>query len=90
MTVLRVEHELGGGPYRITTAQPDNQSDVLAWRRGYRARAIRRVSVAASGTALLVVVALPSGAQDVCSLTGPALQTTLETGAAEIARRDDR
>jgi hypothetical protein len=29
--ILHVEHELWGGPYRITTEQPDNESDVLAW-----------------------------------------------------------
>ena len=29
--ILHVEHELHGGPYRITTEQPDRDSDVLAW-----------------------------------------------------------
>ena len=53
-------------------------------RGGFRARAIRRLWVATSGT-LLVLVALPSGAQDVCSLSGPKLQMTLERSAADIA-----
>jgi hypothetical protein len=29
--ILHVEHEFHGGPYRITTEQPDRDSDVLAW-----------------------------------------------------------
>jgi hypothetical protein len=29
--ILHVEHESQGGPYRITTEQPDRESDVLAW-----------------------------------------------------------
>jgi hypothetical protein len=29
--ILHVEHELTGGPYRITTNQPDTADDVLAW-----------------------------------------------------------
>ena len=51
----------------------------------YRARGIRRLWVVTSGTALLVLVALPSGAQDVCSLSGPKLQMTLERSAADVA-----
>ena len=65
------------------SAQKGSQDD--GGRGGFRARAIRRLWVATSGTALLMLVALPSGAQDVCSLSGPKLQMTLERSAADIA-----
>ena len=28
--ILHVEHEQSGGPYRITTEQPDTENDLLA------------------------------------------------------------
>lgn len=50
-----------------------------------RSRRRAGLGIVVSSIALLLLVPLPSRAQDVCTLTGTALQTTLETGAADIA-----
>ena len=78
-------HDLRLGLPRGTTrsAQKDSKDD--GRRGGFPARAIRRLWVAASGAALLALVALPSAAQDVCSLKAAALQLKLERSAADIA-----
>ena len=47
---------------------------------------LRRLGVVISWGALVVLVPLPSGATDVCRLSGRALNAEVEKGAAEIAK----